>query len=392
MVLALPRLRLEGPPMRRLLPLLLLLPLVPDAAPIERIWLTHQSGSPTHLVVNWETAQTAPSVVEYGATPALGSVASAPAEKIHHVEIPLRPGDLQVYYRVRSGDEISAIHAFKGYPSDELRIAVIADTGYAKTSWGEAILRTNPHLLISAGDHVAALHRGQPVDPLDTSAFSALVDGHPELFRRTPWLPLLGNHDREIRPRGPRPPAEAVYDVEAKAFRRFFALPDEGWKWRFDLPAFGLRMLALDLSHTSDHGTTWQSNHDFLPGSPQFAWFREQMENSDQPFLIPLYNEKHSTVRGLGGGAYARLLARSNLVITGYGYFAERAEVGDTAFYNTSVSGAGTPYKDPRSVFLRSEDNFMLITVKPGRLTAQLRRIPDGSVLDEKSFAPRTGR
>jgi hypothetical protein len=136
--------------------------------------------------------------------------------------------------------------------------------------------------------------------------------------------------------------------VEAKAFRRFFALPDEGWKWRFDLPAFGLRLLALDLSHTSDHGTTWQSNHDFLPGSPQFAWFRGQMENSDQPFLIPLYNEKHSTVRGLGGGAYARLLARSNLVITGYGYFAERAEVGDTAFYNTSVSGTGTPYKDPR--------------------------------------------
>ncbi len=377
---------------RRLLPLLLLLPLVPDAAPIERIWLTHRSGSPTHLVVNWETALTAPSVVEYGTTPALGSVASAPAKKIHHVEIPLRPGDPQVYYRVRSGEDISTIHAFKGYPNDELRIAVIADTGYAKTSWGEAILRTDPHLLVSAGDHVPALHQGKPVSPSDTTAFSALIARYPALFASTPWLPLLGNHDREIRPRGPRPPADAVYDIQARAFLEFFARPEDGWKWRFDLPQMGVRLVALDLSHTSDHGTTWQSCHDFLPGSPQFAWFREQMENSDQPFLIPIYNEKHSTVRGFGGGAYAKLLAQSSLVFTGYGYFAERAEVGETTFYNTSVSGTGTPYKDPRSVFLRSEDNFVLITVKPGRLTAQLRRIPDGSVLDEKSFAPRTGR
>lgn len=371
-------------------PLLLgLLPAIAAATPLERIWLTHRSDTPTHIVVNWETPTTSPSVVEFGTTAALGESAKGPDGRIHHVEIPLRPGTGRMHYRVRSGEETSATHTFKTYPADEVRIAVIADTGYAKASWGEAIRRADPHLLVSAGDHVPALHQGKPVDPLDTTAFSALVARYPDLFASTPWLPLLGNHDRELRPRGPKPPTDAVYDIEARGFLNFFARPEDGWTWRFDLPELGVRLLALDLSHTSDHGTTWQSCHDFLPGSSQFAWFREQMEASPQPFLIPLYNEKHSVVRGFAGGAYGRLLARSSLVVTGFGYFAERAEVGETTFYNTSVSGTGTPYKDPSSVFLGSQDNYLLLSISPGRLKAQLRSLPDGTVLDEKTFAPR---
>jgi hypothetical protein len=371
-------------------PLLLgLLPAIAAATPLERIWLTHRSDTPTHIVVNWETPTTSPSVVEFGTSAALGESAKGPDGRIHHVEIPLRPGTGRMHYRVRSGEETSATHTFKTYPADEVRIAVIADTGYAKASWGEAIRRADPHLLVSAGDHVPALHQGKPVDPLDTTAFSALVARYPDLFASTPWLPLLGNHDRELRPRGPKPPTDAVYDIEARGFLNFFARPEDGWTWRFDLPELGVRLLALDLSHTSDHGTTWQSCHDFLPGSSQFAWFREQMEASPQPFLIPLYNEKHSVVRGFAGGAYGRLLARSSLVVTGFGYFAERAEVGETTFYNTSVSGTGTPYKDPSSVFLGSQDNYLLLSISPGRLKAQLRSLPDGTVLDEKTFAPR---
>lgn len=369
-----------------------LIPALSVANPPERIWLTHRTDAPTRLVVSWETAATSSSVVEFGPTAALGESAKGPDGRLHHVEIPLRDEPGPTHYRVRSGEEVSAIHTFKGYRADELRIAVIADTGYAKASWGEAILRADPHLLVSAGDHVPSLHRGKPVDPMDTTAFSALVDRYPALFAGTPWLPLLGNHDREIRPRGPRPPADAVYDVDARAFLGFFARPDDGWKWRFDLPAAGVRLLALDLSHTQDYGTTWQTCHAFLPGSQQFDWFREQMENSAQPFLIPLYNEKHSVVRGFAGGAYAKLLARSSLVVTGFGYFAERAEADGTTYYNTSVSGTGTPYKDPHSAFLRSADNYLLLTVSPGRLKAQLRSLPDGEVLDEKLFAPRMPR
>ena len=47
-----------------------------------------------------------------------------------------------------------------------------------------------------------------------------------------------------------------IYDIEARAFRRFFALPDDEWKWHFDVPAFGLPLIALDFHHTSDFGST----------------------------------------------------------------------------------------------------------------------------------------
>ena len=64
-------------------------------------------------------------------------------------------------------------------------------------------------------------------------------------------VPLAGFGGQE------QPPAEPVYDVGATAFRTFFALPGDGWKWHFDVPAFGVRFVALDLNHIQDRGTTW---------------------------------------------------------------------------------------------------------------------------------------
>jgi hypothetical protein len=372
---------------------LLLLSLTARAEDIQRIWLTHQTNDPSKVVVNWQTSTLADSTVEFGETPALGQSARRDAPvTLHHVEIPLTRRDATYHYRVKSGPHTSAVHSFQGYPTDTLRVAVFADAGFMKASWGEAIAKEKPHLLISAGDHIPSLHQGKPVAPEDSTAFSRLVDRYPELFRSTPWMPLLGNHDREIRPRGPKPPPEPVYDVEAKAFRDFFALPGDEWKWHFDVPEFGVRFVALDLSHTSDHGTTWQTNHPYLPGSPQFDWFREIMAASRQPFLISLYNERNATVRGFAGGEYGKIIGQGSLAITGFGYYAERAEVDGVSYYNTSVSGTGTPYRDPKSALLKSEDNFMLLTFRrqPRELRVELKNLA-GEVLDGKTFAPRAG-
>lgn len=372
---------------------LLLLVLTARGEEIQRLWLTHQTNDPSKLVVNWETAQPGDSVVEFGDTPALGQSAKhEESVTLHHVEIPLALRDAPLHYRVRSGAQTSAVQTIQGYPTKELRVAVFADAGYAKASWGEAVAKEKPHLLISAGDHIPSLHRGQPVPKNDTTAFSKLVDRYPQLFATTPWLPLLGNHDREIRPRGPKPPAQPVYDIEATAFREFFALPDDEWKWRFDVPDFGVRFVAVDLSHTQDHGTTWQTNQPFLPGSPQFKWFRELMAASREPFLISLYNERNATVRGFAKGAWARAIGQGTLAITGFGYYAERAEVDGVTYYNTSVGGTGTPYPDPKSAFLKSEDNFILLTFRrePRELRVELKNFA-GEVLDGKTFTPRTG-
>jgi hypothetical protein len=365
------------------------LPAGGDGAEIERIWLSHAQSTPETMVVNWETAELAESVIEFGTTPQLGDHESmATKTRLHHVEIPL-PG-AGIYYRARSGKDASAVHFAPGYAEDELRVAIIADTGYAKANWGESVLRAKPHLLLSAGDNVGALHKGAPVDPRNTEAFSKLIDRWPELFRTTRFMPALGNHDREIRPRGPKPPPEPVYDVEAKAFRDFFALPGEEWRWHFDLPDFGARFVALDLNHLSDMGTTWQTCHPFAKDGPQFGWYRDLMAASEQPFVITIYNERNATVRGLEKGEWGKLIAQGSMAVTGFGYFAERAEVDGFPCYNISVSGTGAKYPDPQSAFFASEDNFLLVKFPRDRskMTVELRNL-DGTVLDTKAILPR---
>ena len=371
---------------------LVVAPIVGKGAGIERIWLTHQTTDPSRLVVNWETEVPGDSQVEYGATPDLGATAGNNENvKLHHVEIPFAAGAAALHYRVKSGAESSAVHVVKSYPADELRVAVVSDTGYLKGPWTGSVLREQPHLLLSAGDHVPALHSGQPVPPETTTAFSKLVASAPDFFSTTPWMPLLGNHDREIRPRGPKPPPEAVYDVEATAFRSFFALPAPEWHWHFDVPTFGVRFIALDMSHLQDHGTTWQTNHPFDRNSEQFAWYRDLMAASRQPFVVTLYNERNSHVRGLEGGEWGRMIARGSLAITGFGYFGERAEVDGFSYYNTSVSGTGARYADAKSAVLKSEDNFLLLTFRrePATLRVELKNLK-GEVLDQKEFAPRS--
>ena len=83
-------------------------------------------------------------------------------------------------------------------------------------------------------------------------------------------MPVLGNHDKQIRPRTDTPSKKPVYDIGASAFRRFFELPGDEWKWFFDVPDFSIRFTALDLHHISDFGSTWQSSHAFGRDSRQF--------------------------------------------------------------------------------------------------------------------------
>jgi hypothetical protein len=358
------------------------------AGEIERIWLTHASNDPARLTLNWETDQPSPSLVDHGSTPALGKSSSSPDKvTLHHVAIPLDPNAPVHYYQVHSGDDSSAVHSFKGYTDQELRVGVFADRGYARDRDLTALLKDNLHLLLTCGDNVASLHeKGLE----GTQAFSALIDSAPELFRSTPFMPILGNHDRELTPRGPKPPAHAVYDIAAKAYRAFFPLPDEGWKWRFDIPAFGARFLALDASHVNDHGTTWQTNHPVTRDSEQHQWYAREVARRDATFVITLNNEQNALMRGYDKGAWLPLFRQSSTVITGYGYFGERAEVAGFPFFNTCLKGDGDLYKDPQSAFVTREDNYLLLTFTPNApsFTVQIKDLR-GDVLDTREIPKR---
>ena len=341
------------------------------SAPIDRVWLTHGSGDPSKIVVNWETEVASNSVVEYDTSEALSKrVASEEKVKLHHVEIPLEQRDVIYHYRVRSGEDASAPATFKGYSSTELRIAIVGDWGYAPGKDVGAIQKDDVHLLISVGDNVSSLHESGKEG---TKAFSALIDAYPALFRSTPFMPILGNHDREITSRGPKPPAHPVYDVEATAYRAFFALPGDEWKWRFDLPDFSLRFLALDASHTKDLGTTWQTNHPITRDSEQFAWYAKEVERKDAAFVLTLNNEQNSLMRGYDHGAWLPYFRQSSALITGYGYFGERADANGLPCFNTCLKGNGDLYKDPQSKFVTREDNYLLLNAKADAPTLKIQ-------------------
>lgn len=378
----------------RLAPILLLLTLLPQissAAEITRTWLTHKSNDPSKIVVNWMTDEPGDSVVRFGRTADYGQeVRIDESTTLHHVEIPLKHRDAVYHYFVKTGDQQSADATFKTHPTDVLRVAVVADwQGKPDLS---AIVKDDVHLLLTAGDNIARLWDKCGEGKKDCIApYAALIDAYPALFRSAPFMPVLGNHDREIRPRGSKPPAEPVYDVDATAFRRFFELPGDEWKWRFEAPDFDLRLVALDFNHISDFGTTWQTCHPFDENSEQFRWYKKLTEKPPG-FVVTLYNERNASVRNQAGKQWHELFRQGTCCVTGYGYFAERAEVDGIHYYNTSLSGKGAKYSDPESKFIASEDSYVLLTVERGKnMTVEIKSLK-GHVLDRQEFESRKQR
>lgn len=372
----------------RIIPTLLFLTLSPQissGAEITRLWLTHKSNDSGKIVVNWMSDQPGDSVVHFGLTDDYGETVQLKGDTtLHHVEIPVRQRDTVCHYSVSSGKQHSADATFKVYPTDVLRVGVVADwQGKPDLS---ALMKDDMHLLLTAGDNIARLWDECGEGNKDcVKPYIDLIDAYPKLFRSTPIMPALGNHDREIRPRGAKPPVEPVYDVDATAFRRFFELPGDEWKWHFDLPEFDLRFVALDFNHISDFGTTWQTCHAFDENSDQFRWYEKLMERSPG-FVVTLYNERNSNIRNKADGKWHELFRRGTCSITGFGYFVERAEVDGFSYYNTSLNGRGNQYPDPQSKFLAGEDSYILLTVKNGgKMTVEIKN-HKGEVLDRRGF------
>jgi len=357
---------------------------------IERIWLTYKTNTPDSIVVNWETATPENSVVRFRTHDKPEHVMAVSVEErttLHHVEIPLKQKNTVYQYSVHSGAMSSDTYQFKGiHPTSEFRVAVVAD--WQRKPALDAVLKEDPHLLLTAGDNIPDLWgKGGSGNKGCTAPYSDLINAYPDLFRSIPFMPVLGNHDKEFRPRGSKPPDDPVYDIEATSFRSFFELPDDEWKWHFNLPDFGIRFIALDLNHISDMGTTWQACHPFHQGSSQYEWYKSLMESPQQRFTVTLYNEQNSNVRRQENNSWQEMLEKGTICISGFGYFAEKAVRNGFTYYNTSLSGTGDVYSDSNSVGLWREDNYILITVhtSPERMVVELKNLA-GKTLDRTEF------
>lgn len=362
------------------------------AEPIQRIWLSHSSGNTQELTINWESEAPTDAVVEYGDSEGLGQrVTGEDKARRQHVVVPFAPGTGRLYYRVGSGDSASAIYSVQRYPEDEFRVAIIGDWGSGRKLLEEGLPRDAPHILMTVGDNVPNLwNEGKE----GTKAFSALIDSHADLFRSIPFMPILGNHDREITARGPKPPEHAVYDIEAMAFREFFALPDDEWKWEIAFPEFNIRFIALDLNHLSDLGTTWQTCHPWKADSEQFQWYKTAIREAREGYVVTLMNESYRALKAAGPTLWMDEYTKGSALVTGFGYFAERAEPAPGfPYYNTSVNGHGTLYLDKTSQFHASVDSYLLLTLKAKGKTmrAELKALDGSGVLDGIDI-PQRGR
>lgn len=119
---------------------------------VERVWLTHKSKDPSKLVVNWQTKKSGNSEVRYGLTKDYGQKVTVDENAtLHHVEIPLTEKDKTYHYSVTTGTDSSEDATFKAYPTDVLRVAVVADwQGKPKL---DALINDDIHLLLTAGDN-----------------------------------------------------------------------------------------------------------------------------------------------------------------------------------------------------------------------------------------------
>jgi hypothetical protein len=354
------------------------------AAEIDCIWLSYKSGSPDKITISWEAQGGGESFIAYGLDADCKERANATSSgTIHRAEIPVTARGNKIFYRVVAGAASSSVKSVLTIPRDTLRVAFIADWQDRKNV--DAIVKDQPHLLVAAGDLVDCLHKHSGVGVKDNpAAFAKLIRTYPKLFSSVPFMPALGNHDREIRPRaGKEPPPEAVYDIDATTWRAFFELPGEEWMWHFDIAPFDLRLVALDLQHISDIGTTYQSCHEFKKGSPQFEAYSALMNGAKPALTVTIINERNGSMRAQEKSEWHRLFTKGTAVISGFGYFAERADVDGFSYYNTALSGKGAKYPDPKSAFFASEDSYVLMTVKAGekKIRVELKKLDDGSVL-----------
>ena len=363
-------------------------------AQVEAVWLTHSSPTQSKTVVSWKSARPGPSRVAYGADAACGETASVAGERsVHHVEIDTPQRGAAVFYRVETGDQRSETLRFQTCPEDVVRVAVVADWGYAGKPDLTALKADKPHMLITAGDNVRHIINPQLAgDKTYIKHYIDLLKSEAEFFATTPFMPILGNHDKQVGPRvNKRPGASAeTYDIDATAYLSVFALPDPGWRWAFTIPQVDVTFLALDMQHLSDFGTTFQTSHSHRQGSEQFKWYDEQTRDAKTGFVVTLMNAKSSN-RNLEKGAWHTMFSRGTLCITGYGYYAERAvESNGFPYYNTCVAKPGDVYRDGKAVVCERVSSYVLLTFEraKARLTVDLKRL-DGSVIDTQVYTPK---
>jgi len=175
--------------------------------------------------------------------------------------------------------------------------------------------------LVNSGDLV---EDGDDEDDWDQQFFAADMTHLRRLMRRLPYLSAVGNHEGS-----------------GVLFAKYFPYP---------MMADGTNYYSFDYGHV--HFTVIDQYDDYSPGSTQYNWIRQDLENTTQPWKIILM---HKPAWSAGGHSNSRStqnylvpLFEQNgvsLVINGHNHYYARAENNNITYLTTG--GGGAPLYDP---------------------------------------------
>lgn len=86
-------------------------------------------------------------------------------------------------------------------------------------------------------------------------------------------------------------------------------------------------------------------------------------------------------MRNQENGEWKKLFQKGTAVITGYGYYSERAEVDGFPYFNTSLK-AGDKYPDKFSKFLHAVNGYMLMLITKAAVTIEMKTL-DGKIIEK---------
>ena len=164
-------------------------------------------------------------------------------------------------------------------------------------------------------------------------------------------------------------------------------LTKDGWKGSFTVPQYNIKFLRLDLNHIHDYGTNWQTCHANHKGSVQFEWYVKQFAEPFDGYTVTIMNANNPDMRRVEEGIWDPYLKKSSVVITGSGYYAEKAVIDDVPFLNTSlIAGDVWPDAiDPKAEFSESIASYILLTVTDSVLIADIKTL-DGKLYDRTTI------
>jgi hypothetical protein len=309
-----------------------------------------QTPTSASMVLKWRTDVATDSVVNFGDAPTnLTSTVSTPGLTTEHevTVIGLAP-DTRYYYSVGSSAETlsggDSGHFFTTAPvpgtAKPTRVWIIGDSGTANAS--AAAVRdayktntgsTDTDLWLMLGDNAYP-------DGTDSEYQAAVFDIYPELLRKIPLWPTLGNHDRHAADSATQ--SGPYYDI--------FTLPTNG-------EAGGLPS-GTEAYYSFDYGNIHFVNlesyeTDRSPGGAMLTWLANDLAANDKEWVVAFWHHPPYTKGSHDSDTEGRLIdMRQNalpileshgvdLVLSGHSHSYERSHLIDGHYgHSSTLTGA----------------------------------------------------